>query len=147
MTNQEDAWPVPKFYFKVRIGDKGDIAFQEVSGLDAEHDELEYCAGNSLLFSTVKMPGLLHGDITFKKGVFKDDTTLLDYFMKIQMNTIQRETVIIQLLDEEHAPMFTWTLKNAYPLKLNSITMNAQSSEVAIEELVLVHEGISVDKS
>ena len=28
---QEAPWPVPKFHFKVTLGDKGEIAFQEVS--------------------------------------------------------------------------------------------------------------------
>jgi len=144
---QEAPWPVPKFHFKVTIGDKGEIAFQEVSGLDTEHDIIEYRAGNSIDFSTVKMPGLRKAsDISLKKGMFKDDTALFDYFMEVKMNTIKRETVTIQLLDEEHNPMFTWTLKNAFPMKVTSTDMNAQNSEVAIEEMTLAHEGLTFEK-
>lgn len=145
---QEAPWPVPKFHFKVTIGDKGEIAFQEVSGLDTEDDGIEYRAGNSVDFSTVKMPGLRKAsDITLKKGMFKDDTALYDYFMGVKMNTIQLETVTIQLLDEEHNPMFTWTLKNAFPITITGTDLNAVDSEVAIEELTLAHEGLTFEKA
>ena len=53
---QEAPWPIPQFHFMVTLGDKGEIAFQEVSGLDTEYDVIEYRAGNSVDFSTVKMP-------------------------------------------------------------------------------------------
>lgn len=145
---QETPWPVPKFHFKATIGDKGEIAFQEVSGLDTEFDVIEYRAGNSVDFSTVKMPGLRKGsDVTLKKGMYKGDSSLYDYFNETKMNTIARQTVTIQLLDEEHAPLFTWTLKNAFPMKVSGTDLNAQNSEVAVEEIVLAHEGLSFEKA
>lgn len=140
---QEVPWPVPKFYFKVNFEDLGDVSFQEVSGLDTEYDVIEYRAGDSVLFSTVKMPGLRKAsDITLKKGMFKDDKKLYEYFASTKMNTIKRQKVTIMLLDEEGAALFTWELSNAFPLKITSTDLNAQSSEAAIEELVLAHEGL-----
>ncbi|MEM6770799.1 MAG: phage tail protein [Bacteroidota bacterium] len=145
---QEAPWPVPKFHFKATFGDRGEMAFQEVSGLDTEYDVIEYRAGNSVDFSTVKMPGLRKGsDVTLKKGMFKDDPALYDYFNEVKMNTIARQTVTIQLLDEEHNPMFTWTLKNAFPMKVSGTDLNAQNSEIAVEEIVLAHEGLSFEKA
>ena len=145
---QDAPWPIPKFHFKVIIGDKGEIAFQEVSGLDTASDNIEYRPGNSIEFSKIKMPGLRKpSDVTLKKGMFKDDIGLFDYFTEVKMNTIQRETVTVQLLDEEHNPMFTWTLKNAYPMKVAGTDLNAQSSEVAIEEIVFAHEGVSFERA
>lgn len=145
---QESPWPVPKFHFKVTIGGVGEIAFQEVSGLDTEHDIIEYRTENSIEFSTVKMPGLRKAsDISLKKGMFKDDTALFDYFMQVKMNTIKREAITIQLLDENHSPLFTWTLKNAFPISVTGTDMNAQNSEVAIEEMTLAHEGLTFEKT
>ena len=60
---QEAPWPVPKFHFTVKIGDS-EMSFQEVSGLDTEADVIEYRAGNSPQFSTVKMPGLKKASLT-----------------------------------------------------------------------------------
>ena len=146
MSDQDNLWPIPKFYFKVTIGDKGEIPFQEVVGLDTEYDAMEYRAGNSVDFSPVRMPGIRKAsDITMKKGMFKNDSALYDYFASVQMNTVQRETVTIQLLDEEHNPMFTWTLKNAWPTTLTTTDMDGQHSEVAVEEIVLSHEGLTFE--
>jgi len=143
---QEAPWPVPKFYFNVTLGDKGEIAFQEVSGLDTEHELIEYRSGNSKEFSTVKMPGMRKAsDVTLKKGMFADDTALFSYFAEVTMNTVARQTVTIQLLDETGNTLFTWTLKNAWPLKFTGTDLNAQNSEVAIEELVLAHEGLTME--
>jgi len=143
---QEAPWPVPKFYFNVTLGDKGEIAFQEVSGLDTEHELIEYRSGNSKEFSTVKMPGMRKAsDVTLKKGMFADDTALFSYFAEVTMNTVARQTVNIQLLDETGNTLFTWTLKNAWPLKFTGTDLNAQNSEVAIEELVLAHEGLTME--
>lgn len=144
---QEAPWPIPQFHFMVTLGDKGEIAFQEVSGLDTEYDVEEYRALHSVDFSTVKMPGLKKvSEITLKKGMFKDDTGLFDLLTSVKMNTVARLTVTIQLLDEEHKPLFTWTLKNAFLKKVSGATLHAETSEAAIETLVLVHEGLTMAK-
>jgi len=143
---QEAPWPVPKFYFKVSFGDKGEMAFQEVSGLDSEVDILEYRAGNSPEFSTIKMPCLKKSsDVTMKKGMYKGDGALFEWINEIKMNTISRQVVTIQLLDEEHNVLFTWSLKNAFPMKVTGTDLNAQNSDVAIEELVIAHEGLTME--
>lgn len=142
---QDNPWPVPKFHFKVTFGGVGTIDFQEVSGLDSEHDVIEYRAGSWQPWSTVKQPGLRKSsDVTFKKGMFNKDSTLFDYFMSVTMNVIERQQVTIELLDEQANTLFIWTLKNAWPMKISSTDMNAQSSEIAIEEIVLAHEGLTM---
>ncbi len=146
-SKQSNPWPVPKFHFKVTFGDVGTIDFQEVSGLDTEYDVMEYRAGTWTPWSTVKQPGMRkQSDVTLKKGVFKDDTVLFDYFASVKMNIVKRQQVTIELLDEEAKTLFVWTLKNAWPMKVTSTDMNAQSSEVAIEEIVLAHEELTMKK-
>ena len=39
---QDSVWPLPVFYFKVKIGSLGEIAFKGVSGMDAEAQVIEY---------------------------------------------------------------------------------------------------------
>jgi hypothetical protein len=55
---QEDLWPVPRFHFLVRIGDIGEITFQEVSGLDTAYDIKEYRVGDNNNIAEFGMPGL-----------------------------------------------------------------------------------------
>jgi len=143
---QDNTWPLARFYFSVDITDVGDdLAFQEVSGLNLEAQQIEYRAGNSKVFSTVKMPGLLKsGNITLKKGVFAKDNRLWEWTSKIKMNTIKRQTVVIKLLDEGGSPTMTWTLKNAWPAKLLSTDLKSDGNEVAVETLEIAHEGLEI---
>ncbi len=141
---QDQFWPLPKFYFSVDIGDFTDLPFQEVSGLDVETEVIEYRHGNSPNHTPIKMPGLMkYGDVTLKKGVFADDNQFFDWISKISLNTYERLTVVIRLLDETATPRMTWTLTNAFPQKVTPTDMNSQSSEAGIETMVLAHEGMT----
>lgn len=141
---QDKVWPLPKFYFQVKVGD-AQIAFQEVSGLDAEAQVIEYRHGNSPEFSTIKMPGIKkYGNVTCKKGVFAKDNGLWDWFTKIKMNVIERKTVVISLLDELGKPTMVWTLANAWPTKITGTDMKSDGNEVAVETLEIAHEGLTI---
>ncbi len=138
------AWPLPEFYFSVKLGDVGQISFKEASGLDVEYDVIEYRAGDSPLFTKQKMPGLRKsGDITLKKGIFQGDQALWDWINGVKMNIIKRETVVISLLDENGDAVHTWTLTNAWPKKISVEGFKSEGNNVAMETLVLAHEGVT----
>ncbi|MCE7991200.1 MAG: phage tail protein [Roseivirga sp.] len=142
---QETPWPLPKFRFSVDIGGQTDIGFQEVSGLDAETQIIEYRSGNSGAFSTVKMPGIAkYSNVTMKRGIFIDDSTFWDWYSQITMNTIERQTVIIKLLDEQGSPAVTWTLANAWPTKITATDLKSDGNEVAVDTIEIAHEGLTI---
>lgn len=143
---QDTNWPLPKFYFEVDITDVGTkLPFQEVSGLDTETQIIEYRAGNSPTFSTIKMPGIAKvGNVTLKKGIFAKDNKFFDWQKNIKMNTIKRATVTIKLLDESGAPTMTWTLANAWPTKITGTDLKADGNEVAVESIEIAHEGLTI---
>ena len=145
---QDTNWPLPKFYFEVDITDVGTkLPFQEVSGLDIETQVIEYRAGNSPTFSTIKMPGIVKsGNVTLKKGIFAKDNKFFDWQKNIAMNTIQRSTVTIRLLDESGSPTMTWTLTNAWPTKITGTDLKSDGNEVAVESIELAHEGLTIAK-
>ncbi|MEQ9289279.1 MAG: phage tail protein [Cyclobacteriaceae bacterium] len=143
---QNNTWPLPKFHFEVKIGEE-EWFFQEVSGLESEVDVLEYRHGKSKQFAVFKMPGMKKvSDITLKKGVFTGDTKLFEWFKKNKLNTIERKTITISLLNENHKSEIVWTLTNAFPKKIESTNLNAQGNEVAIETIVLSHEELDIKK-
>jgi len=147
-SKQSATWPLPKFYFKVEIGDQKDVPFQEISGLDTETQSIEYRAGNSKEFSTVKMPGIKKtGNVTLKKGVFAKDNKFWDWYNQIKLNTIKRVTVTIQLCDEAGSPTMVWTLANAWPTKITGTDMKSDGNEVAVETLEVAHEGLTIANS
>jgi phage tail-like protein len=63
------------------------------------------------------------------------------------MNTIERRDITISLLDENHAPVMTWKVKNAFPSKLEGASLKASGNEVAIESMEVAHEGLVVEKN
>jgi phage tail-like protein len=137
-------WPLPKFRFQVEMG--GEVmTFQEVSGLDTEAQPIEYRAGQSPTFSALKMPGLKkYSDVTLKRGVFKSDGKFWDWFNGIKMNTATRFPVTITLLDEAGSPTMAWTLANAWPTKISGTDLESTGTDVAVETLVLAHEGLTI---
>ncbi len=145
-SSPDNVWPLPKFYFRVQFGAlKDTVFFQEVSGLDTEAQVIEYRLQDNPVFSTVKMPGMKKAsNVTMKKGVFVKDNKFWDWFNQIKMNTIKRETVTIQLLDEQGSPVMTWTLQNAWPTKITATDLESNANEVAIETIEIAHEGLTI---
>jgi len=143
---QDANWPMPKFRFEVDFGTElTGIAFQEVSGMDAEVQIIEYRHSNSPLFSTIKMPGIAkYSNVTMKCGVFVNDNTFWNWMNEIKMNTIKRRTVLIKLLDENGTVTMQWTLNNAWPTKISSTDLKSDGNEVAVDSIEIAHEHIVV---
>jgi phage tail-like protein len=137
-------WPLPKFYFKVSW-DKTIIQFQEVSGLDTETQIIEYRHGNSKSFYPIKMPGIGKvGNVTMKRGVFVGNNTYWDWYNKIQLNTIKRQTITIELLNEKGKPTMSWVLKNAWPTKITSTDLKSDGNEAAIDTIEIAFETLEI---
>jgi phage tail-like protein len=138
-------WPMPKFRFEVDFGSMTGIAFQEVSGLEAETQIIEYRKSNSPLFSTEKMPGIAkYGNVTMKRGVFVNDNTFWNWYSQITMNTIARITVLVKLLDEKGNVTMQWQLNNAWPTKISSTDLKSDASEVAVDTIEIAHEQLII---
>jgi len=148
-------YPLPKFHFQVEWGDGFRIGFTEVSGLDFETEVIEYREGNNKKYNKTKQPGLTkYSNVTLKRGTFQGD---FDYFTEWQKTyqfqegnntgSLFRRPVTIKLLDENHEPIITWVLENAWPSKVQSTDLKADANEVAIETMELVHEGLRIQEA
>lgn len=138
------AYPLVKFHFLVEwSGTK--IGFSEVSGLDVETEVVEYRDGASPEYSKIKMPGMQKfSNITLKRGTFATDNEFYNWWNTVKLNTIERRNITISLLNEEHEPVVTWKVKNAWPSKVQSTDLKADGNEVAIESMEIVHEGLTI---
>ena len=137
-------YPVPKFHFQVQWGGT-QIGFTEVSGLDVETEVIEYRHGASPEYQSTKMPGRQkYGNITMKRGTFKSDNEFYAWWNTVALNTIERRDLTISLLDEAHAPVVVWKVKNAWPTKVQSTDLKADGNEVAIESIEIAHEGLTI---
>jgi phage tail-like protein len=138
-------YPLPKFHFQVDWGGTK-LGFSEVSGLDVETEVIEYRDGIMPEYGKIKMPGMQkYGNLTLKRGLFQSDNEFYDWWNTVSLNTIERRDITISLLNEEHAPVMTWKVKNAWPVKVQSTDLKADGNEVAIETLELAHEGLTME--
>jgi phage tail-like protein len=55
-----------------------------------------------------------------------------------------RLSVEIEMRDGAGRPVLTWGLARALPVKFKAADLNARGTEVGIEELHLVHEGLTL---
>ena len=84
--------------------------------------------------------------VTLERGVTRDDA-FARWTQEMQQSGTAppRKDVRIELHDRERRITVVWRLKNALPLKYQAPDLNAASSDVAIEELTLAHEGLTLD--
>jgi phage tail-like protein len=142
--------PYPAYNFEVvvtGITDDGRSvkgSFSEVSGMEAEVDVIEYRNGSE--GNTVrKLPGLdKFGNITLKRGII-GDLALWNWMVSAMQGNVQRATVTIILLDEQHNEVMRWNFRRAWPCKWTGPALNAKSNVIAIESLEICHEGMSID--
>ena len=115
-------------------------------GDESEELVIEYRDGLSPEYSTIKMPGIRkYGNITLKRGIIKKDNDFFDWLNTTKMNVVERRDLVIKLLDEEHNPVMVWSVKNAWPTKIDAPSLKADGNEVAIESIELAHEGVKIE--
>ena len=139
------AQPLTAFSFQVQWGGTN-LGFAEVSGLNIEHQVVEYRDGLSPEYSPIKMSGIpKYGNITLKRGITTKDNEFFDWLSQTKMNNPERRDLIISLLDENRKPTMTWKATNAFPVKIEGAALKATGNEVAIESIELAHEGLSIE--
>lgn len=139
------AQPYLNCNFLVEIDGMASAAFAEVTLPSMSIDVVEYRDGSDKLNSVRKLPGLTKsGNVTLKRGIV-GDLGLFHWIRAVSQGQPDRRNVSIVLLDEQRTPVLRWGLRNAFPVKYEDATLNAKSSEVAIESLELACEGLEIE--
>ncbi|WP_323839826.1 phage tail protein [Photorhabdus africana] len=135
-------YPIPTYRFVVSIGDE-QIPFTSVSGLDISHDVIEYKDG---IGNYYKMPGQRQSiNITLRKGIFSGDTKLFDWINSIQLNQVEKKDISISLTNETGTEiLMSWNVANAFPTSLTSPSFDAASNEIAVQEITLTADRVTI---
>lgn len=129
----------------------GDGGFQECSGLELEMDVTELVEGgrNDGVIRRVGRAKLQN--ITLKRGMFYDEggrvnRDLWNWLQQILAGArpVARYDGVIEVLDGSagQAPLATWQFDRGLPSKISGPQLNAKTGEIAVEELVIAHEGL-----
>lgn len=142
-------YPLTGFHFSVEWNGEKDesVAFSEVTGLNVYTKPIEYREGSNKDYTTYKMPGLkTFNNVMLKRGSMAADNGFFDWINTMVNNTVERRNVAIKLLDENHEPVITWSLNNAFPVKYDPGSLNASDGKVLIESLELAYESFTVTR-
>lgn len=144
-------YPYANFNYIVNLGEAtGDGTtpvggFSDVSGVSTEVTYAEYRAGNHATNTTMKLPNTHKlGTLTLKRGVM-GTTDLWDWLAQARDGQYVPRPVTITLQDEQHKPVMYWQFTKAQPQKWTAPTLAGKGgTDVAMEEFVMVYEGIKV---
>lgn len=144
-------YPLTKFYFKVEWGSGQFGGFQEVTGLEMSREKAEYRHGLDKKFVKRQIPGMkTYGELTLKRGTFAGDNDFFDWWNgksnPEQDGTPERRDITITLYNPAQKPVFVWNVEAAWPTKVTATDLQAENNEIAVESLVLCHEGIRQEK-
>lgn len=134
-------YPIPVYRFVVTLGDE-QMAFSEVSGLDIGYETITYKDG----LGKKHMPGQASDvNITLKRGIVRTKSQFFDWINETSLNLINKRDITVSLTNETgDEPLVTWSVTNAFPKKLTAPSFNGGSNEVAVEQLELMADNVSI---
>jgi len=143
MAGQED--PLVGFHFSVDIQGVLKGYFTEVAGLGSETETIESKVVNEKGKDVVvKVPGRLKWEnIVLKRGI----TSNMDAWKwrkAIEDGDVDsnRHDGSITMFDQTLKPVAIWNFYRAWPAKITGPQPKADSNEIGVEEMTLVHEYI-----
>lgn len=119
-------------------------AFAECTGLEATIEPKVIKEGGNNYGAAQRMGRVSFATVILKRGM----TTTRDLWHWFQLvgggAYAYRLSVEIEMRDTAGAPVLTWGLARALPVKFKAADLNARGTEVGIEELHLAHEGLTL---
>jgi phage tail-like protein len=134
--------PLPCFCFLVHI--KGvEAFFKSVSGLRSETEAVSLREGGAN-DTTFNLVGATKWSPLVLKNGFTADSRLLTWREDwVTQRSMERQSGVITQLDTALRPMGRWTFHRGWPTKWELTEFDAAKSELSIETLEIVHEGLS----
>ena len=134
------------FRFKVELDGLLIANFAEVSGLEAETEVTVVREGGVNEYEHHFVTIRKYPPLVLKRG-FTNSTELWSWYDGTTAGKLQRKNGSIILLDASGQEACRWNFMGSYPIKWIGPQLRANASEVAIESLEIVHQGLTVIKS
>jgi phage tail-like protein len=144
-------YPPPGFHFKVEVlglaPTDNDVRFTEVGGLSAEIVTEEVAEGGENRFVQKYPSRAKYPELVLKRGLLTDSEILNWIRDSIENLVIKPKNIDVKLLNEEHQPLMTWHVVNAYPTKWSVSDLSATNNAVVIESLQFFYQYFTVNNS
>ncbi len=143
-------YPPVAFHFKVEVlglASENDMRFTDVSGLSVEVATEEVAEGGENRF-VQKYPGRAkYPELVLKRGLLVRSQITRWIEDCLQRDRIEPKNIDVKLLNEEHQPLMTWHVANAYPTKWAVADLNASNNAIAVESLQMFYQYFTLDRA
>jgi phage tail-like protein len=130
--------------FRMEISGTSVAGFREVSGLSFTIDPVEYREGTDIPLHTRKQPGMKKfPNIVCKRGETQD-RQLWDWYARVLNGIPDRKDGAIVLQDELHQDVLRWEWTSGWICKWEGPTLNATTSDIAIESSEICVERVEL---
>ena len=135
--------PFRNFNFLVELDGIAQASFTECSGLSTTTEVIENREGGDN--ATVrKLPGKTSYDNISLKWGLTSSTELWDWRQQIIDGNVVRKNGSIVVFDLDNSTeVARWNFVRAWPTKWEGPTFSAKGNDIAIDTLVLAHEGLT----
>lgn len=118
--------------------------FTEVTGLTAKVDVWPVPQGGQNRYTEQRIAGSKPENLVLKRGITTADMLWL-WHQDVMSGKIVRHSGSIVLMTKDLAELWRWNFRDAFPVKWVGPSLRADQSAVAVEQIELVHRGISKD--
>ncbi|MCA9662461.1 MAG: phage tail protein [Myxococcales bacterium] len=146
-------YPLPVYNYRVEIG--GDtVSFSEVSGLTIAYETTTFLesptARGAVGPNMMIMPAqAVAPTITLRKGLVRRTSVehLYRWISTVRINQVEKKDLFVRLCDEKGDAVITWKIGNAFPVRLDAPTFDANSNDAAIETIELKADYIMIEEA
>jgi phage tail-like protein len=135
--------PYRNFNFLVELDGIAQASFTECSGLGSTTEVIETREGGDN--TTVrKLPGKTsYSDITLKWGLTAS-RELWEWRQQVVDGDVVRKNGSIVVFDlDNHTEVARWNFVSAWPTRWDASAFSAKGNDIAVDTLVLAHEGLT----
>jgi phage tail-like protein len=136
--------PLIGYQFGIEVGGMVKGYFAEVDGIGSESEVVEHKVSIDGKEMVQKMPGRLKwNDVTLNRGI-TDNLEIWFWRQLVVDGDVKgaRRNCSILMYDRNAKVAARWDFVNAWPSKVSFRDVKADSNDFAIEEMVIVHEGM-----
>jgi phage tail-like protein len=134
-----------KYTFTVQIEGKSLGGFRQVSGLKVETEVVEFRDGSG---TTYFLPGNTKYSPVKLSRAFTGDSALWDWYTtSARAGHVARVSGFVSVMDATGHEVARFTFQHAWVQKYEGPSLNADSNDVPIESIELVHEGLTLTTS
>jgi phage tail-like protein len=141
--------PLASYTFYVEIDGITEASFKECLGLESKTEIIEHRESTKNGTQVIKkLPGALTwANITLRRGV-TDSLILYEWRKKVEEGKINeaRKNGSIVVFNTEQTEVARFNFINGWPCRYKGPDIVAAENKVAIEEIEIVHEGLTREK-